>query len=320
MPLAILAFFAPESPWWLVRRNRIDDARASVKRLSQASDEEREDSIGLMIHTDAYERALKTQGSYWDCFKGTNLRRTEIVCMLFISPGWCGEQFAYQPTYFFVQAGLGSKAAFQLNMGSTAISFACIFVTWWLMGFVGRRTLTIFGIAGMWVCLVVVGGLAFLQTKASLWIAGAFVLLWIVFLSLSIGPITYTVAGEVTATRLRNQTLGIGRASYVVINIIDKIVEPQLINPTSLNLKGKTALFWFGTTTIVLLWAIFRLPETRNRSFEELDILFERKIPAWKFAAAKVDLAESNEQVAQVEGSRLEEEKAVVQDEQMETV
>jgi SP family general alpha glucoside:H+ symporter-like MFS transporter len=38
-----------------------------------------------------------------------------------------------------------------------------------------------------------------------------------------------------------------------------------------------------------LIWVFFRLPETGGRTFEELDILFERRVPARKFARTKID-------------------------------
>jgi len=32
-----------------------------------------------------------------------------------------------------------------------------------------------------------------------------------------------------------------------------------------------------------------RLPETKNRSYGELDLLFEHRVPAWRFKSTKVD-------------------------------
>lgn len=40
----------------------------------------------------------------------------------------------------------------------------------------------------------------------------------------------------------------------------------------------------------MFIWSYFRLPETWNRSFHELDILFAQKVSARKFATTKVDL------------------------------
>lgn len=46
---------------------------------------------------------------------------------------------------------------------------------------------------------------------------------------------------------------------------------------------------------MMFLWAFFRLPETWNRSYQELDILFAKRIPARKFASTEVDLFEDEE-------------------------
>jgi hypothetical protein len=52
---------------------------------------------------------------------------------------------------------------------------------------------------------------------------------------------------------------------------------------------------WGGTCFLMFLWAFFRLPETWNRSYQELDILFAKRIPARKFASTEVDLFEDQE-------------------------
>lgn len=44
-----------------------------------------------------------------------------------------------------------------------------------------------------------------------------------------------------------------------------------------------------GTCFLAFVWAYFRLPECKSRSYRELDILFERGIPARKFKETVVD-------------------------------
>lgn len=51
-------------------------------------------------------------------------------------------------------------------------------------------------------------------------------------------------------------------------------MSPYLINPTAANLKGKSAWISAGLTILVAVWSYFRFPETKGRSFEEIDILF----------------------------------------------
>jgi hypothetical protein len=52
-------------------------------------------------------------------------------------------------------------------------------------------------------------------------------------------------------------------------------------------LSGIAVFFWAGTGTLVYILIALLVPETKGRSFADLDELFERRIPAWKFAQAK---------------------------------
>lgn len=83
VPLFLVAYFAPESPWNAVRRGKIDEARHSLMRLATASADKEaavEASLAYIRHTTELEKAETQGASFWECFKGTNLRRTEIVC------------------------------------------------------------------------------------------------------------------------------------------------------------------------------------------------------------------------------------------------
>jgi SP family general alpha glucoside:H+ symporter-like MFS transporter len=73
-----------------------------------------------------------------------------------------------------------------------------------------------------------------------------------------------------------------------------QVLEPYFMNPTAWNASGKTGFFWGGTALLTFIWAYFRLPETKGRTYEELDILFARKISARKFASESVDAYETH--------------------------
>lgn len=51
-----------------------------------------------------------------------------------------------------------------------------------------------------------------------------------------------------------------------------------------------TGFVWGGTGFLCFIWAFFRIPEPKGRTFAELDVLFERRIPARKFKETDVDL------------------------------
>jgi MFS transporter, SP family, general alpha glucoside:H+ symporter len=65
-----------------------------------------------------------------------------------------------------------------------------------------------------------------------------------------------------------------------------------MMNPTEWNWKGKTAFFWGTTSLITTIWAWFRLTETKDRTFEELDILFMRKVKARNFHKTEISADE----------------------------
>jgi SP family general alpha glucoside:H+ symporter-like MFS transporter len=50
-----------------------------------------------------------------------------------------------------------------------------------------------------------------------------------------------------------------------------------------------TGFFYAGLTILLILFMWFMLPETRDRSFAELDVLFENKVSARKFHKTSVD-------------------------------
>lgn len=99
----VLIFFAPESPWWLVRHGRKDQALQSIKRLgrkngTQASAEE---TLAMMERTVQIEAHLGSEPTLLDLFKGTDFRRTMITCLMYASQNFAGNLIANQATFFF---------------------------------------------------------------------------------------------------------------------------------------------------------------------------------------------------------------------------
>lgn len=300
IPLFILTFLAPDSPWWLVRRGQTEKAEKSLQKLwSKDIHHQIPNQIALMIHTNALEQAqhrTKTDDEkgwkgYLQCFQGTNLRRTEIVCVAFAGQILSGSTFAYSPSYFFAQAGLSSADVYKLNLGVTGISFTGCVCSWFLLNRFGRRTIYVTGYGLLVMFLLLIGILASVpQTTNLQWAQAVLTILWVASYALTIGPLAFTIVSEMSATRLRAQTVALARNSYNIFSLISQIVEPYLINPGEANLAGKTAYVWFGTALPTFVWAFFRLPETKDRTYEELDMLFDRRISARKFASTNVEL------------------------------
>lgn len=125
VPLLIGVAFAPESPWWLVRRERYEDAKKALLRLTslnRETDFNADETIAMMRHTTALEKKITKGASYLDCFKGTDLRRTEIVCMAWAIQNLAGNSFSNYSTYFLENAGVSQENSYSFAMGQYAIN------------------------------------------------------------------------------------------------------------------------------------------------------------------------------------------------------
>jgi len=101
-PLIILIGmpFAPESPWWLVRMGRIEDAEKALKTLASPAVDTKV-TLAMIIETDRLEQEMEIGTTYWDCFKGDNLRRTEISVGVYTIQVFSGIYLVGYATYFF---------------------------------------------------------------------------------------------------------------------------------------------------------------------------------------------------------------------------
>jgi MFS transporter, SP family, general alpha glucoside:H+ symporter len=281
--------FAPESPYWLVRKGRFEDAAKTLKRLAVDKDFDPAPIIAMMKETNDLEQELNKSVSYLDCFRGSNLRRTEISAMVFLIQVIGGGSLMGYSTYFFELAGMPTKDAFDMSLGLKAVAFCGTILSWFVMAAnVGRRTLYVGGEIILTLVLFLIGiidvqkhytsrpGLAYAQ-------AGLLDVFTLVY-DLTIGPICYVLISEISATRLRGKTISVATANKAVFGIVMSVSMPYMMNANHANWRGKAGFFFGGINSILTLWCYFRIPETRGRTFEELDILFERNVPAKDFS------------------------------------
>lgn len=80
------------------------------------------------------------------------------------------------------------------------------------------------------------------------------------------------------------------RAAYYIVEIPCIFLASYMLNPLQANLGGKCGYVWGGTGLMCLIIAYFGLPEMKDRSYRELDILFRRKVSARKFSSTEVDI------------------------------
>ncbi|KAM7192039.1 alpha-glucosides permease MPH3 [Naviculisporaceae sp. PSN 640] len=291
-PLAILLYIAPESPWWLVRKGRLEEAAKSVRRLgSSRVTTNPEESVAMMRRTIDLEKTDK-EPSLVELFRGTDLYRTLIVCGVYAAQNLTGNLIANQAVYFFRQAGIDSQLAFALGLITSALQTVFVMLSWILTTYLGRRTIYVWGSlinVGFLVALGIAGSVP-MTTSSSLAMASLGLIVSVGF-TLGPAPASWVIIGETSAIRLRPLTTGIGRGAYYVVNIPCIFLATYMLNPTGVDLGGRCGYVWGATGFVCFLVAYFYLPEMKGRSYREIDILFKRKVPArqWKKTVVNIN-------------------------------
>ncbi|KAL8243766.1 hypothetical protein R6Q59_010024 [Mikania micrantha] len=300
VPILVGVLFAPESPWWLIRHDKVDEARKALIRLTSKSDKEDEsvnvdEAIAMMRHTNEVEKYLQNNSggmTYTDCFRGTDRRRTEIACMVWVTQALCGATLTGFAAYFYEQAGFSTTNSFTLAVSMYGLAIVGGIISWFLLPSIGRRRLYLYGLLGCFIVLMVAGGIAKLPGfPGQSWSVGSLIIILTFVYDMTIGPVCYVLVAEIPSTRLRVKTVVLARVAYNVASLVINVLTPLFLNPTALNWQGQSCFFFAGTTTICFIWCFFRLPEPKGLSYLELDILFENKAKARKFRQFQVNLA-----------------------------
>lgn len=276
----------------------MDDAEKSLRRLQRASANiDVKETLATIVFTNNLEEELSVGTSYWDCFTGFERRRTEIACLCFAGQVLSGSSFAYNASYFFEQVGLPTETTYSLNLGGTGLALVGTLVNWFaLMPYFGRRAIYVTGMFTMGMILYLIGILNVWNSKDSVGMTQAILTLaWTFCFQLSAGQLGWAIPAEIGSTRLRQKTVCLARNSYYIISVIAGVLQPYFMNPQAWNLRGYTGFIWGSTAMLVFVWSYFRLPETKGRTYEQLDVLFAKKVSARKFATTSVDAFDERE-------------------------
>lgn len=284
--------FLPESPYWLVMKNKHEQARHALQRLSHP-DEDIDARLAQIQHTVDIERSLAAQNtSLIECFRGTNARRTRALLICMYMPQIVGAVLSANAPYFLNQTGLDSHTVVMLTQIGISMGVVSAIINIFMMLKLRHRTLMFFGVSlciTMYLIMGIAGAMA--RTPTTLTVIGVA----LQFTSISYGPgvgASMAVAGEISASRLRAKSLGLGAAFSAICSTVWNVVMPYLFNQDQANLGGNIGWIFFGMGSVYLVIVYFDVPGTKGRTFEQLDVMFEKRIPARKFEGY-VDSTES---------------------------
>jgi len=185
-----------------------------------------------------------------------------------------------------------TDTAFAMGLITSALQTVFVMLSWILTSYLGRRTIYVWGSlinVGFLVALGIAGSVG--KSDAASLAQASLGLIVSVLFTLGPAPASWVIIGETSSIRLRPLTTGIGRGAYYVVNIPCIFLASYMLNTTSgANLGGKCGYVWAGTGFFCFVVAYFFLPEMKNRSYREIDILFTRKVPARQWTKTVVDV------------------------------
>lgn len=276
----VLALMLPESPRYLVLKNRDDDVRMIFAKIWPNDDAD--SAIADM------RRAITDdeKGSQRGALRGNALGLKPIV--------WIGivlsifQQFVginvifYYSTTLWRSVGFQEKDSFTISVITAVTNIAVTFVAIALVDKVGRRPILLFGSAGMTVSLAVMA-LSFSQATivrgapslAGAWgpIALVAANLFVISFGASWGPVVWVLLGEIFPTRIRARALGIAAAAQWIANFIVTISFPPLASFSLVLTYGLYALF----ALLSFLFVMRFIPETKGMALEDANSLISQR-------------------------------------------
>ncbi|KAK1987866.1 hypothetical protein LZ30DRAFT_579312 [Colletotrichum cereale] len=278
VPLVLLIYVCPESPRWYIKKNRYPEAMKSLLRLRNHPVQAARDIY--YIHTQLQIEAEITGRSNYakrfvELFTIPRVRRATLASFtVMIAQQMCGINIiAFYSSTIFKEAGTSDFNALLASFGFGMVNFIFAWPAIWTIDTFGRRSLLLFTFPQMAWTLLAAGLCTLIPGTggAHLGMVALFVYLFAAFYSPGEGPVPFTYSAEVFPLSHREVGMSWAVATCLFWAAVLSITFPIML--ADLGVIGSFC-FYAGLNVVALVMIFFWLPETKQRTLEELDYVF----------------------------------------------
>ncbi|KAG9257423.1 uncharacterized protein F5Z01DRAFT_645885, partial [Emericellopsis atlantica] len=280
IPLCVLIYFCPESPRWYMKKGQYRAAMASLLRLRTNAVQAGRDLYYIHVQLELEHQYIR-RGSwnyaakFLELFTIPRVRRATLASFtVMIAQQMCGINIiAFYSTTLFRNAGAGDFEALLASLGFGLVNFLFAFPAIWAIDTFGRRSLLLFTFPHMAWALFAAGLCTLIPGKDGLHLAmvALFIYLFAAFYSPGEGPIAFAYSAEVHP--LSHREIGM---AWSVATCLGWAAVVSITFPLMLAQLGTMGLFFFyaGFNVVAFVMIFLFLPESKQRTLEELDYIF----------------------------------------------
>ncbi|KAL2126880.1 hypothetical protein VTI74DRAFT_11689 [Chaetomium olivicolor] len=292
VPLLCLIYLCPESPRWYMKKNRYPKAWASMSRLRHHPIQVARDIFYIHSQLELEMQLLRNSSyaqRFVELFTIPRVRRATLAAFtVMIAQQMCGINIiAFYSTTVFKDTGSSDFQALLSSFGFGLVNWLFAFPAFWTIDTFGRRSLLLFTFPQMTWTLLAAGLCTLIPlgtTRTAL--VALFVYLFGAFYSPGEGPVPFTYSAEVFPLSHREVGMGFAVATCLFWAAVLGMTFPFLLKSAStVGAFGCYAGFNF----VAMIMIFFLVPETKQRTLEELDYVFA--VPTSRFAKYQITQA-----------------------------